>query len=74
MPLQSLHGEEICSPDPLHSGHVCWIVKKPWLDLTCPCPLHAEHEIGFDPGSAPYPLHLPHFSEDEKFISCFLPL
>ena len=33
-PLHSLHGLEICSPDPAHSGQVCWIVKNPWLDLT----------------------------------------
>ena len=32
------------------------------------------HEMGLDPGSAPYPSHLTHLSEDEKLISCFLPL
>ena len=34
IPLQLLHGLEIFSPSPLHSGQVCWIVKNPWLDLT----------------------------------------
>jgi len=33
-----------------------------------------EQEIGLDPGSAPYPSHISHLSEDEKLISCFFPL
>ena len=37
-PLQSLHGLVISSPLPLHCGHVCWTVKKPWLDLILPLP------------------------------------
>ena len=37
-PLQSLHGFVISSPLPLHWGHVCWTVKKPWLDLIFPFP------------------------------------
>ena len=32
------------------------------------------HETGFDPCSAPDPLHISHLSEDEKLISCFFPL
>ena len=31
------------------------------------------NEIGLDPGSAPYPLHLSHLSVEEKLISCFFP-
>ena len=74
IPWQSLHGLEICSPAPAHSGQVCWIVKKPWLDLTWPCPPQVEQEIGLEPGSAPDPSQFEHLSEDEKLISCFLPL
>ena len=53
IPLHSLQGLEICSPEPAHSGQVCWIVKKPWLDLTWPWPPHIEQAIGLDPGSDP---------------------
>ena len=37
-PLQSVQGLVISSPLPAHWGHVCWTVKKPWLDLTLPFP------------------------------------
>ena len=50
------------------------MVKKPWLDLTLPCPPQVEQEIGLDPGSAQLPLHFEHVSVDEKLISCFFPL
>ena len=45
-PLQSVQGFVISSPFPLHWGHVCWTVKKPWFDLILPLPPQYEHLSG----------------------------
>jgi len=73
-PPQLLQGFLISSPLPAHWGHVCWTVKKPWLDLTLPCPPHVEHGLGLEPGADPCPLQVPHFSDDEKLIFSFFPV
>ena len=38
-----------------------------------PFPPQYEHVSGEEPGLEPFPLHVPHFSVVENFMSCFLP-
>ena len=42
-------------PWPAHSGHGCWIEKKPWLSESTPRPPQRGHTRGEVPGFAPEP-------------------
>src|SRR5208282_287664 len=57
LPAHFLHTEVIFLPEPLHSGQVCAILKKPFEVCTWPAPLQAGQvwEV-----SAPLPPHLSH--------------